>query len=482
MAPRISEVVHHLRQVLLQQDGAGLTDGQLLSCFIDQGDKVAAAALVRRHGPMVWGVCRRILRNHHDAEDAFQATFLVLVRRAAVIAPREMVGNWLYGVAYQTALKARATLAKRRTREKQVSVLPDIEEGSQHLGHDLHAVLDQELSRLPDIYRAAIVLCDLQGKTRIEAARHLGVPPGTLAARLTRGRALLAKRLARHGLPVSGGLLATALAEQGTSAGLPASVLSSTIKAVNSMAAGPAASAGVISAQAASLTEGMVKSMMLTKLKIATGIVLVLTISAASGLLYKTRAEDAPRVEQKKEADLRAAAIKAVEQLGSSEQESDREAAIKALVDFRRELKAADEARQRHLDSASRYLASRFKFRIPIKLGETEFHAGGRIDIVEVWGTRPRIEVGGIYLVRGKYVLPSQTHGRLYFWLTSGNPCNSGPSLDLQQTDVRKGQGEFTLLHEMRWEGAFHIRLDDDSKMLANVYFETDDNALQKKP
>lgn len=498
MAVQMSEVVQRLRQVLLQQDGAGLTDGQLLGCFIEQRDQAAAAALVRRHGPMVWGVCRRILGNHHDAEDAFQATFLVLLRRAAVIVPRERVGSWLYGVAYQTALKARANLTKRRSREKQLPVLPQIEGEPQRLGHDLHAVLDQELSRLPDIYRAAIVLCDLEGQTRIEAARQLGVPPGTLAARVTRGRALLAKRLARHGLPVSSALLATALAEQAASACLTDSMMSSTIKAVTSMAAGQAANAGVISAQAAALTEGMVKTMMLTKLKIATGIVLVLTISATGGLLYQTRADDAPRVEQKKEADLRAAAIKALEQLGKSEQESDREAAIKALVDFRREIKAEEtrkkdeearvrQVRERHLASAARDLADLFMFRVPIELGATEFHEGGRIEIVEVRGTRPRIEVGGQYLVRGKYKLPpGERRGQIYLFVTAAGSWNPGwvTTLDLQSTAVDRQEGEFTLVHGMAGTGHFHLVLSDPerySRMFANVYFGTGDNVLRKK-
>jgi DNA-directed RNA polymerase specialized sigma24 family protein len=108
----ISEVVQHLRRTLLQE-GTNQTDGQLLESFVIRREQPGLELLVRRHGPMVWGLCRRILRNHHDAEDAFQATFLVLVRRAASISPRDMVGNWLYGVAQQTALKARAMTAKR---------------------------------------------------------------------------------------------------------------------------------------------------------------------------------------------------------------------------------------------------------------------------------------------------------------------------------------------------------------------------------
>src|ERR1700687_6021247 len=122
---KTSEVIHHLRRALLLRDGAGMTDGQLLACFLTQRDDAAFAALVRRHGPMVWGVCRRVLRDYHDAEDAFQATFLVLVRKAAAITSRAQLANWLYGVAHQTALKARATAARRQGRERQVTEMPE---------------------------------------------------------------------------------------------------------------------------------------------------------------------------------------------------------------------------------------------------------------------------------------------------------------------------------------------------------------------
>src|SRR5262245_20006038 len=122
---QMSEVIQHLRGVVLPQDGAGLTDGQLLADYISRRDGAALAALVRRHGPMVWGVCRRVLRNFHDAEDAFQATFLVLVRKAASIASPDLLANWLYGVAHQTALKARAMSARRGARERQVKEMPE---------------------------------------------------------------------------------------------------------------------------------------------------------------------------------------------------------------------------------------------------------------------------------------------------------------------------------------------------------------------
>jgi RNA polymerase sigma factor (sigma-70 family) len=271
---RMSEVIQHLRTAILLRDGAGLTDGQLLEDYISRREEAALAALVRRHGPMVWGVCRRLLLNHHDAEDAFQATFLVLVRKAASVVPREMVANWLYGVAHQTALKARATTAKRRARERQVTQMPEPAVTEQDLWHDLQPLLDQELSRLPDKYRVAIVLCDLEEKTRKEAARQLGVPDGTLAARLVRGRVMLAKRLARHGLAVSGGSLATVLAQNAASAGVPTSVVSSTIKAASLFAAGQGAAAGVTSARVAALTKGVLKTMFLTRVTIATAVLL----------------------------------------------------------------------------------------------------------------------------------------------------------------------------------------------------------------
>lgn len=285
-----SQVIQHLCKAVLLQEGAGMTDGQLLGCFIERRNEAAFAALVKRHGPMVWGVCRRLLP-HHDAEDAFQAAFLVLARKAASIVPKEMVANWLYGVAHQTALHSRRTTARRKTRERQVMQMPEPAVAEQDLWHDLQPLLDQELARLPDKYRIAIILCDLEGKTRTEAAQQLGCPEGTLAARLARGRAMLAKRLARHGLSVSGGVLAAVLSQSAASACVPTSVVSSTIKAATLVAVGQVA-AGVISVKAAALTDGVLKTMLLSKLKAVICVVLVLGFMAtgATILAYRTAA------------------------------------------------------------------------------------------------------------------------------------------------------------------------------------------------
>jgi hypothetical protein len=280
---------------------------------------------------------------------------------------------------------------------------------------------------------------------------------------------------------VSGGTLPAVLAEQTASACGPVSVMASTIRAVTSVSAGQAASTGVISAQVAALSEGMVKTMLSAKLKIATAVLLALTVSAGSGLLYQTRAagqpEDAPRLERKEAKDLREAAIKAVEQFGKSGRAADREAAIKALDDFRRDRRAAEEARQRLAD-----LAGRFKFRVPVEIGVSEFKEGGRIEILEVWGTQPQIKVGGQYLVHGKYTLPAHERGKLYFFETANLPPS--PIMDLQYTTLDKQKGEFTLLHGMAAPGYFHLVLADPerySRMFANVYFGTGNNVLRKK-
>ncbi len=273
------------------------TDGQLLEGYVRGREEAAFAALVRRHGPMVWGVCRRVLRSHHDAEDAFQATFLVLARKAASVAPRELVANWLYGVAHQTALKARATTARRSAREKQVTAMPEPAAAPRELWDDLRPLLDQELSQLPEKYRAVIVLCDLEGKTRREAARHVRVPEGTVASRLATARAMLARRLSRHGLPVSGAALAAVLPQR--AAAVPPAVASGTIQAATHFAAGQVTAAGVISLKAVALAEGVLKTMLLTRLKLITAAAALIALAGAGvAVLAQQGAAEKPPAQQ----------------------------------------------------------------------------------------------------------------------------------------------------------------------------------------
>ena len=293
---QMSEVLQHLRRAALLRDGAGLTDGQLLEGYISRRDEAALAALVQRHGPMVWGVCRRVLSNYHDAEDAFQATFLVLVRRAASIAAPELLANWLYGVAHQTALKARATVARRQVRERQVAEMPEPAAVEQDLWNDLRPVLDQELSRLPDNYRAVIVLCDLEGKTRKEAARQLGLPEGTVGSRLARARTLLAKRLTDRGVTLTSGSLAAVLAQHAVSSAAPDSVMSSTLHAAIVFAAGRA-SAGAISPTVAALAGGVLRSMLISKLKPVVALVLVFILAGATVFAHVAAEPPVPMAE-----------------------------------------------------------------------------------------------------------------------------------------------------------------------------------------
>ncbi len=276
-------VLPHLRRAALLSSRDGPPDAQLLESFLSRRDEAAFEALLRRHGPMVLGVCRRALRNRHDAEDAFQATFLVLARKAGSIRSRELLGSWLYGVAYRTAMKARAMSAKRRIKEREAGQRPRPEAAADGAPEELLAALDRELHRLPDKYRAPVVLCELEGKPRKEAARLLGLPEGTLSWRLARARQLLARRLARFGPAAPGGVLILALPRA-----VPPSLLAATAKAGMVMVAGKALAAGAVSARVMALAEGVVKAMLLNKLKIVPAVLLALVVGVgAVGVTYQ---------------------------------------------------------------------------------------------------------------------------------------------------------------------------------------------------
>jgi RNA polymerase sigma factor (sigma-70 family) len=278
-------VLKHLTTLCRSGVLGNLDDEQLLERFIELSDETSQesfATLVQRHGPMVFGVCYRVLHDIHDAEDAFQATFLVLARKATSVIPREKVANWLYGVAFRTASEARIRAARRRAREERVASRRRVQSSDLALHTELRAILDEELSCLPARYRGPIVLCELEGLTRQAAALRLGVPEGTLSSRLARGKARLRDRLARRGMAVPVGALALAAINEASAAIHSERLIESTTLAATRVAAGISA-AEVVSTSVVSLTEGVLKSMLLTKLKVVAFVVLGSSVALVSG-------------------------------------------------------------------------------------------------------------------------------------------------------------------------------------------------------
>src|SRR5262245_20757318 len=272
-------VVEFIHGLVVDPDLASQTDDELLKRFLANRDANAFEALVRRHGPMVLALCRRILRDPQDAEDAFQAAFLVLVRKAASIARPELLGNWLYGVASRTARAARAAAEKRRVKEAEA--VPREQPAQEGPWQELQPFLDRELNRLPAKYRIPLVLCHLEEKSRQEAARTLGLPEGTLSSRLARGRALLAQRLTRWCPSVAGEVFLAGLGKQAMAAPL----VQATTRAGMAVLAGQPINTGLVSAQVALLSQGVVRGMFITKLKIAeAGVCVGSLLACAVGL------------------------------------------------------------------------------------------------------------------------------------------------------------------------------------------------------
>jgi RNA polymerase sigma factor (sigma-70 family) len=241
-------------------------DRDLLARLAADRDEAAFAALVRRHGPMVLGVCLRILRQREDAEDAFQATFLALSRRAAALRPRESVGGWLHSVAYRAAQKARVAAARRRKHEALAPTRAGPDPAAELSLREAGEALDEELVRLPDRFRVPLVLCYLEGLTRDEAAERLGWPVSTLKSRLAEARERLGRRLSARGLGLPAVLVASLFSAGTAAAVVPAALLDATLNTVGSPAAG-------VSVRVAAITEGVV-GMSATKLKIVTAALL----------------------------------------------------------------------------------------------------------------------------------------------------------------------------------------------------------------
>jgi RNA polymerase sigma factor (sigma-70 family) len=278
-----------------------LTDGQLLERFAAGGDEIAPfvfAALVERHGPLVLRVCRSLLRDEHDSQDAFQATVLVLVRKSRSLWVRDSLGPWLHAVAHRAACCARSDRTRRRIHERRAAQTASSQTAVAEDREDLHEALHEEIERLPERYRLAVILCDLEGRTQEQAARHLGCPVGTVKSRLTRGRARLRSRLTGSGLRPSVALAAI-LDVEAARAALPAFLAETTIRVAIACAAGRVSSA-VVCATVRTLLKGALRKMILIQLrKIAVTSLTIGVMITGAGVLLGQGTGKQPEVERR---------------------------------------------------------------------------------------------------------------------------------------------------------------------------------------
>jgi RNA polymerase sigma factor (sigma-70 family) len=316
---RLSTVLRYLHHLGQAPPHGDLSDGHLLGRFVTQRDEAAFAVLVQRHGALVLGVCRRVLRQEQDAEDAFQATFLILARKASSIRKLESLAGWLHGVAQRTALNVRKGVLRRREYEKpRASPVPE-SPVTVATHKETQAALDAEVQRLPECYRVPFVLCCLEGKTRPEAAKELAWKEGTVSSRLARARHLLQHRLAQRGITLAAAL-SPALADNTMAAAMSATVTDGTVKAASLFALRSASVAGIVSGKVVGLAEGVLQMMLASKVKkvsavlatlIALGMVAVAygRFAGAQPDLPETAPKPAPQVqEQPKEVDMGLAA------------------------------------------------------------------------------------------------------------------------------------------------------------------------------
>jgi len=293
MGAGVEPLVRYIRRLALRPEHDGSTDTALLNRFVSEKDEKAFAALVDRHGALVLQVCRRVLGDAHDAEDAFQAAFLVLIRKAGTLrSPNELAG-WLHGVAHRVALKARAARVRRLGEAQRLTeqpVDPHLDPLADLSARELLAVVDEEVRRLPMAYRLPVILCCLEGRSQEEAARQLGWTPGSVKGRLERGRARLSDRLIGRGLTLSAILAATEASRSAASATLVAAFAVAMLR--GALASGPqqAPVAGTVSAGAAVLARSVLKEMALARLKLGAGLLLAACVLTTGFLMYR-RAE-----------------------------------------------------------------------------------------------------------------------------------------------------------------------------------------------
>jgi RNA polymerase sigma factor (sigma-70 family) len=288
--PKRGIAFRHIDRLFRDGTLVGLAERQLLERYLTRRDETAFEALVELHGPMVLGLCRRILRDPRDIEDAFQATFLVFVRKASAIRDRDLLSNWLYGVAYRVATRARAETMRRRGREIAVANL-EVSADSESPGLlEIGPVLDQELNRLPGKYRAPLVLCYLRGQTHDQAAEALACPVGTVRSRLARGRDLLKRRLTKRGYAPTAALLGSGSASPASmlTGPVPPALVSATVDAAVSVGALKTIHVGAAAASAIVLTHGVLTSMKLAQLKWIALAIVTASLSAGGAIVVAT--------------------------------------------------------------------------------------------------------------------------------------------------------------------------------------------------
>ncbi len=284
----LQNVLRYARRMAEAGQGSPSSDADLLNHFSIHNDDGSFALLVERHGSMVWGVCRRVLDVVQDAEDCFQAAFLVLARKAHTLQKSESLGAWLHRVAYRLALRSQAITARRRTEEGRAAAMNPATSKHEESWKELRAQLDRELEHLPQIYRVPLLLCYLQGKSNAQAAKELGWPLGTVKGRLTRGRELLRKRLEKRGLTLTVAALAALLTEQAAKAAVPGILLMSTTRAATAFAMGQAIAA---SGRVLTLANEILRAATMGTLIKSAFVMIALSLAVGEGVLLAGSAQ-----------------------------------------------------------------------------------------------------------------------------------------------------------------------------------------------